>query len=108
MATKRKTVGRKRAATTSTGRAKAKVKRVARKAKKSLNETTHDAGLTLRRTARKLKGTAQKLGTKLEQAKAPAKRRARRVERTVVSVLESAGESISAAVRKAKRRFGAA
>jgi len=82
-----------------------KVKRVARKAKRSLDEVAHDAGLTLSRTTRKLKGPARKLQTKLEQAKAPAKRRARRVERNVVSALESAGESITAAARKAKRRF---
>ena len=107
MATKRKTAVRKGGAKTPNGVAKENVKRVARKAKRSLDEATHDAGLALSRTARKLKGTAQKLETKLEQAKAPAKRRARQAKRTVVSALESAGESISAAVRKAKSRFGA-
>jgi hypothetical protein len=81
------------------------VKRVARKARRSLDATTHDAGLALSRTARKLKGAAQKLQTKFEQAKAPAKKRARQAERKVVSALESASESITAAVRRAKSRF---
>jgi len=107
MAKKRKIAGRKGVAKTPTGMASAKVKRVARKAKRSLDVATHDAGLALNRTARKLKGTAQELETKLAQAKAPAKRRARQAKRKVVAALESAGESITAAVRKAKRRFGA-
>ena len=107
MKTTRKATGRKSAAKTPTATGKAKVKRVARNAKESLDAAAHDAELALSRTTRKLKGTAKELGKKLEQAKAPAKRRARGVERTVVSALESAGELITGAVRKAKSRLAA-
>ena len=105
MTTTRKTARRSGTARKSTAFTKAKMKRVARKAKASLDVAAHDAGLALQRTARKLKRTAQKLETKFSEAKGPAKRRARRVGRKVASAVESAGESISAAARKAKSRL---
>jgi len=108
MATTRKIAGRKAAAKKPAGGiTKAKVKRAARRAQEALGTTAHDAGLTLRRTARKLKRTAEKLETKMEQAKGPAKRRARRVERKVTSALQSAGESIATVGHRAKLSFDA-
>jgi len=108
MTTTHKRAAKKSAARTPTGKAKAKGKRVARKAKKSLDMAAHDAGLAFSRTTRKLKGAALKIETRLEKGKAPAKRRARRVERKLVSALESAGDLITGAVRKAKSRLAAA
>jgi hypothetical protein len=108
MATTRKTAGWKSAAKTPTGATKAKVKRVARKAKQSLDVAAHDAELALGRTTRKLKGKTREIGTKLERAKAPAERRARRVESKVVAALQDAGDLIKGAVRKAKSRIAAA
>ena len=108
MATTAKSLGKKTTARTPTSRAKSRVKRIARKARKSLDAAAHDTELALNRTTRKLKGAAQKVGTQFEQAKKPVKRHARRVERNVVSTLASAGELITGAVRKAKSRLAAA
>ena len=106
MSTTRKTAGRKATAKKGSGTTKAKLKRVVRKAKASLDVAAHDAGLALARTKRKAKRTAQELETKYEAAKGPATRRVRGVQRKLLSALESAGESISAAARKAKSRLG--
>ena len=91
----------KKTATTKSrsGLTKAKVKRVARNAKASLDTAAHEAGLAVRRTARKVE-------TKVEEAKGPAEKRARRAKRTVASALESAGDSITAAIAKARSRLG--
>jgi len=105
MATTRKPAGRRTAAKKGTGITGPKVKRVARKAKASIDAAAHDAGLAAARIVRKLKRTAQNLETKVREAKGPARRRARQVELKLLSALQSAGESISAAARKAKAQL---
>jgi hypothetical protein len=107
MTTTRNAAARKRATRTPTGKAKAKVKSAARKAKRSLDVAAHDAELALSRTTRKLQGAAQKIDQKVQQAKAPARKHARRVERNVVSALENAGDLIAGVVRKAKKQLAA-
>jgi len=91
------------AGTAPTGITKAKVKRVARKAKASLEDAAHDANLALKRAGRKLKREAVKLEAELQEAKGPAKRKAKRVGRKIASALESAGASLSALASRAKR-----
>jgi hypothetical protein len=108
MATPRKPAARKRSPAKSAGVTKAKVRRVARKAKARLDEAAHEADLALRRTQRKLERTAQDVEARLEAAKAPAKRKAKHAGARVLSALQGASDSLIAVARKAKKRIAAA